>query len=76
MYYTYVIRSIKYRRLYKGSCKDLNTRLTEHNTGKTVSTKPFLPWEIVYFEQFENFEEALKREKYFKSAAGRLIKTE
>jgi putative endonuclease len=71
MYYAYVIRSILSGRFYKGSCKDLNIRLAEHNAGKTFSTKPFIPWEIVYFEKFPDYYSALKREKYFKSAAGR-----
>ena len=37
----------------------------------TVSIRPFIPFEIFYFEQFATKEEAIKREKYFKSAAGR-----
>ena len=33
----------------------------------TISIKPYLPFKIVYFEQFPTKEEAIKREKYFKS---------
>jgi len=28
-------------------------------------------WKIIYFESFETLEDAIKREKYFKTAAGR-----
>ncbi len=70
-YYAYVLYSKKFNRFYKGSCQDLNKRLDQHNSGDTRSTRPFIPWGIVYFEEFKTRKEALKREKYFKSAAGR-----
>ena len=70
-YYAYVLHSKKFNKLYKGYCQDLSKRLKQHNSGYTKSTRPFTPWEIIYFEQFETRNEALKREKYFKSAAGR-----
>lgn len=37
----------------------------------TKSIKPYIPIEIVYFEEFASRQEAIKREKFFKSAAGR-----
>lgn len=46
-------------------------RLVEHNSGKTIFSKRFKPWSILYKENFDNLEEAVKKEKYFKSAAGR-----
>jgi putative endonuclease len=51
--------------------KDLAKRLKEHNSGKTKSNKAFIPWEIIYTEEFNSQEEALKREKYLKSGSGR-----
>jgi len=60
-----------FHRFSKGHCEDLELRLKQHNSGQTVSTKPFIPWEIVYFEEFTSRLEAVKREKYFKTAAGR-----
>lgn len=57
--------------LYKGHCEDLNIRLKQHNQGLTSSIKKFVPFEIAYFEEFKTREEAIKREKYFKTAAGR-----
>jgi putative endonuclease len=71
MYYVYVLKSISSGRFYKGFCSNISHRLSEHNAGKTKSTKPFIPWELVYFEEFESQAEAIRREKYFKSAAGR-----
>ena len=71
MYYTYVARSLSGSYLYKGHCKDLEERLKQHNSGQTKSLRPHIPVEIVYFEEFETLQEAVIREKYFKSAAGR-----
>ena len=50
---------------------NLEKRLLEHNSGNTKSTKPYLPWEILYKEEFSSRVEARKRELYLKSAAGR-----
>ena len=71
MYYTYVIKSEFYDFYYKGHCESLEIRQKQHNSGSTQSIKSYKPFKIVYFEEFETREEAVKREKYFKSAAGR-----
>ncbi len=56
---------------YKGHCQNLEVRLKEHNSGMTESIRKYIPFEISYYEQFKTREEAIKREKYFKTAAGR-----
>ena len=71
MYYVYVLYSEKFKRFYKGYSKDLENKLKQHNSGMVISSKPYLPWRIIYYEKHESKEEALKREKYFKTAAGR-----
>ena len=71
MYYVYVLYSKKYKRLYKGFTKDLESRLKQHNNRSVKSTKAYIPWEIVYLEEFKELDEAVKRERYFKTAAGR-----
>ncbi|MEO6346453.1 MAG: GIY-YIG nuclease family protein [Aquaticitalea sp.] len=50
---------------------DFMERLNTHNSGSVKSTKAFVPWELVYSEQYSTRMDARKREKYFKSAAGR-----
>jgi putative endonuclease len=70
-YYTYVLKSEIDGRLYKGHTSDLTLRLRQHNTGKTKSTKGFMPWVLVYFESFKTIEEAVAREKFFKTGFGR-----
>ncbi|MFC5682658.1 GIY-YIG nuclease family protein [Flavobacterium sp. MAHUQ-51] len=70
-YYVYVLESQKDGRLYKGHTSDIDKRIKEHNSGKTKSTKAYKPWNLVYFEVFNTREEAVLREKYFKSGIGR-----
>jgi putative endonuclease len=71
MFFAYVIKSIKHDYYYKGHCQDLEKRLGQHNSGMTESIKPYIPFIVVYFEEFETEEQAIKREKYFKTSSGR-----
>ena len=71
MYFVYVLHSSKHTRFYKGFTKDLELRLKQHNSGAVKSTKAYIPWEIVYVEEFRILNKAVERERYFKTAAGR-----
>jgi putative endonuclease len=70
-YFVYILESEIDGRLYKGQTSDIEKRLTEHNSGKTKSTKGYKPWKLVYFDSYETRDEALLREKYFKTGSGR-----
>ena len=71
MFYAYVIRSLNHNFYYKGHCENLEVRLKQHNSGMTESIRPYIPFSLVYKEEFITREEAISREKYFKTAAGR-----
>jgi putative endonuclease len=71
MFFTYVLKSINHDFYYKGHCENLDERLTQHNSGMTKSIRPYIPFILVYKEEFTTREEAINREKYFKTAAGR-----
>lgn len=73
MFYNYVIRSIKNKNLYIGCTVDLKKRLKEHNQGLVFSTKPYKPWEIIYYEACLNEEDAKRRENYLKTTQGRRL---
>lgn len=73
--YVYVLESLKHKDLYVGYTNDLNKRIKEHNRGLVFSTKPYLPWRIIFFEAYRNEKDAKRREKYLKtSQGGRLLK--
>ncbi len=71
MFYAYVLKSVQHDYYYKGHCRDLQKRLQQHNSGMTESNRPYIPFELLYFEEFETESLAIAREKYFKSSAGR-----
>ena len=57
--------------LYIGFTKDLKKRLNEHKKGLVTSTKNRLPLKLVYYEACLNKNDAIAREKYFKTGFGR-----
>jgi putative endonuclease len=70
-YFLYILYSPKYVKTYVGQTDNLENRLAVHNSGKVKSTKPYLPWIIIRSESFTSRAEAMKREAWFKSRAGR-----
>jgi putative endonuclease len=73
MFYTYVLESLKNQNLYIGYTQNLAQRLKEHNLGLNFSTKPYMPWKVIYYEACLNEEDARRREKYFKTNQGRRL---
>ena len=71
MHFVYAIQSGKDGRIYVGMCVNIETRLKEHNAGKTRSTKGFIPWKLIYKELLETRLDARKREIYLKSGIGK-----
>ena len=67
----YVLKSLLSRKSYVGATNNLRRRLSEHNAGKMAYSKKYRPWVVIYSENYATLAEARKREKYFKSGAGR-----
>ena len=67
MYYTYVLRSLKDGKMYTGYTKDLKLRFEQHEKGQVESTRHRKPLEIIYYEACKSQDDALRREKYFKT---------
>lgn len=63
MYYVYCLRSLENGQLYKGLTNNLDRRIKEHNSGKNRSTKPYIPYELLFYEVFETRIEARKKRK-------------
>ncbi|MDX1768926.1 MAG: GIY-YIG nuclease family protein, partial [Arenibacter troitsensis] len=53
MYKVYVIYSSSFERYYVGITDNIEVRLKQHNSGKTKSTKAYVPWEVVLTEDYE-----------------------
>lgn len=66
MFYVYVLRSEKDKKLYTGYTNDLKRRLEEHNSGKNTSTKFRVPFTLIYYEAYKSREDATHREKMLK----------
>jgi putative endonuclease len=72
MYFTYVLYSIEYDKIYIGFTSDLEARLNHHNHPLNKGwTAKYKPWAILYHEDFNTKTEAMVRERELKSAKGR-----
>jgi putative endonuclease len=71
MFIVYALKSEKDGRVYVGFTQDLSRRLKEHNSGKTRSTKGWLPWNVIYTEEVDSREKSRAREIYLKSGMGK-----
>jgi len=70
-YYVYILRSRSDGNFYTGFTSDLVERLKDHNSGKVISTKRRIPFEIIYYEFSLDINDAIHREKYLKTTYGK-----
>ena len=70
-HYVYVLKSLKKQWLYVGVTSDLKNRYKEHSEGKSFSTKPYRPFELVFYEAYRNLKDAKRREQYLKTTKGK-----
>ena len=71
MFFVYVLFSHKDKKRYIGYTSNLGRRISEHQSGLVLSTKNRHPLELIYIETFDNKADAMAREKFFKTHAGR-----
>ena len=72
VFYTYVLFSESFNKIYIGFTSDIDKRLLSHNSlAKKGWTIKFRPWKLIYSEVYKSKKEAMKREKQLKSAQGR-----
>ena len=66
MNYVYILKCAD-ESLYTGYTNDLKKRIKTHNSGKGAKyTRCRLPVEVVYYENYESKNEAMKREYFIK----------
>ncbi|MFO7864900.1 MAG: GIY-YIG nuclease family protein [Salinivirgaceae bacterium] len=71
-YFVYILKSLKDGKNYAGYTKNLNLRFEQHQKGEVESTRYRRPLKLIYFEACLNQQDALKREKYFKTHYGKM----
>ena len=71
MHYVYAIQSSRDKKFYVGSTNDLKRRVKQHNDGLVPATKRRRPLKLVYYEACISKNDAIRREKYLKTAWGK-----
>lgn len=76
MYYVYILQSQSDpEKVYVGYTTNLQKRLTAHNTGGSVYTANYRPWDLLTCIQFQSKQKAMEFEKYLKTQSGRAFLT-
>lgn len=70
-HYVYILLSLKDNKFYIGSTSNLKERFKQHTNGKAFATKNRLPLKLIFYEAYLNINDALRREKYFKTNSGK-----
>ncbi|MFW5755860.1 MAG: GIY-YIG nuclease family protein [Tangfeifania sp.] len=70
-YYVYLLESESSGIWYVGLSQNPDERLIHHNRGKSKFTSGHRPWKMLYQEKVGSLYEARKKEKYYKSSAGK-----
>ena len=67
----YILLSLKDHNFYIGYTTNLNQRLTAHISGNSPATAFRRPFTLLFCEYFLSRHDATRREKYFKTTAGK-----
>ena len=73
MYYFYVLRFRKNKKLYKGLTDNLKRRIAEHRRGESNFTSRNGEFDLIFYEAYINKKDAKLAEKYFKTGHGREV---
>ena len=71
-YVVYIMYSERCNKIYKGETTNLIARFKDHNElGTKGWARKYRPWKVIEVEFYDTKSQALTREKYLKSGAGR-----
>ncbi len=67
----YILFSERDKQLYTGYTSNIEQRIINHNNAGTISTRNRIPLKLIFCEFYLFEEDAIKREKYFKTTMGK-----
>ena len=74
MFYVYILQSIDApEHFYVGYTDDLKRRLAQHNSGGSIHTNKFKPWNLRAYIAFDTAEKAKEFESFLKTGNGRIF---
>lgn len=73
MWYVYILRSLKDRKLYIGSTNDLKRRMQEHEGGTCIATAQRRPLSCEMYIAVATEKKSRRLERYLKSGSGMAI---
>ena len=71
MHCVYVLLEEEKRRFYIGYSANLKRRVREHRGDRVHTTSRYDSKELIFYESFQSKQDALRREKYFKTTKGK-----
>jgi len=71
MFYVYAISSLERNYIYVGLTDSVERRFLEHNSGRNKTTKPYLPFKLIFVQECATRIVARELEKYYKSGIGK-----
>ncbi|MCD6470942.1 GIY-YIG nuclease family protein [bacterium] len=69
MFYLYILKSSKDKKLYIGYTDNLKKRFREHNQGLAKSTKNRIPFDLIYYKAYFSKKDA----KFIKTCYQKLL---
>jgi putative endonuclease len=70
-YTVYVLYSQADSKFYIGFTSDLKRRLLEHRSKRNHTTSRYKNFELIFREDFISKQDAMRRERYFKTSKGK-----
>jgi len=72
MVFVYILEASESKRYYIGQTENLEGRVKQHNKGRNLSTKAYIPWQLKWWKEFETRSEAIKTERKLKGIKKRV----
>ena len=66
MFFVYILEAAESKRYYIGQTENLDGRVKNHNEGRNLSTKAYVPWQLKWWKEFETRSKAIIVERKLK----------